>query len=229
MWTRFRTAADRFFERYHNRHQIALETKLAERESMVVSLEALVAADGSAPANVAETVQQLRTTWNRSVPIPSPEVKGLMDRWEAALSAVVQHHLEAFKGTDLDPSLIRTRMEKLVARVEGLVDATAEPKANLSPTEQLAARLRSALASNAMGGRANDDAKWRSAADVVKDAQASWLRLGPLTGDEAAALEAKFKAACRRVMEQVRRHGHAHSNSGSSNRRPPARQTAAVG
>ena len=41
VWNRFRAAADRFFERYHNRHQIALAAKLAEREALVVELEAL--------------------------------------------------------------------------------------------------------------------------------------------------------------------------------------------
>ena len=71
VWNRFRAAADKFFERYHNRHQIALAGKLAEREAMVVELETLAAADGGQPpADLAARVQQLRTTWNRSVPIP---------------------------------------------------------------------------------------------------------------------------------------------------------------
>ena len=39
IWNRFRAAADKFFERYHNRHQIALAGKLAEREALVVELE----------------------------------------------------------------------------------------------------------------------------------------------------------------------------------------------
>ena len=69
----------------------------------------------------------------------------------------------------------------------------------------LAARLRSALASNAMGGRASEDAKWRAAADAVKDAQAAWQRLAPLAGADARALEARFREACRRVNDQARR------------------------
>ena len=47
MWNRFRAAADKFFERYHNRHQIALASKLAEREAMVVELETMAATEAS--------------------------------------------------------------------------------------------------------------------------------------------------------------------------------------
>ena len=237
IWNRFRAAADKFFERYHNRHQIALQGKLAERETMVASLETLAAAtNGEVPANLAEEVQKLRSTWNRSVPIPSAEVKVLVDRWEAALAGLIQNHGEAFKGTELDPAAILTKMEKLVARVENLVDTSTETRTGLSPTEQLAAKLRNALASNAMGGRGSDDSKWRNAADAVKEAQASWLRLGPLANEEAKALEGKFRAACRRVMDQVKRHGSHHGGhgghsggGGSPSRRPPRQAVGAAG
>ena len=112
-------------------------------------------------------------------------------------------------------------MEKLLARVEALLgDDAQEPVRDLSPTEVLAQRLRSALASNAMGGRASDDAKWRAAADTVKDAQSAWQRLGPTTDPEARALEAKFREACRRVNERAKRHTSPHSHSSQPPRRP---------
>jgi hypothetical protein len=81
-----------------------------------------------------------------------------------------------------------------------------------------------------MGGRASEDARWRNAGDVVKEAQASWLRLGPLATPDAKALESKFRAACRRVLDQVKRHGSSHGGSGgrSPSRRPP-RQPALAG
>jgi hypothetical protein len=214
VWARFRAAADKFFERYHNRHQIAIAGKLAEREALVVELEQLVAAE-EVPADLPARVQQLRTTWNRSVPIPGSEIKPLADRWQAALAKVVERQADAFRGTDLDPAAVRTKMEKLVARVESYLGDAKEPSAGLSQTELLAARLRSALASNAIGGRANEDAKWRAAADAVKEAQAAWARLAPLPGPEARGLDARFRDVCRRVMDQARRHVP-----------PPARRTA---
>lgn len=205
VWNRFRAAADKFFERYHNRHQLALLGKLAEREAMVVELEGLAAAD-PAPDDLAARVQQMRTTWNRAVPIPVAEANTLAERWRVALAKIVQAHGGAFAGTELDPSAAQQRLEKLVARVESLLDEVEEPEEELSPTEALAARLRSALASNAMGGRVNQEPRWRAAADHVKDAQSTWSRLAPIANPERD-LEARFRDACRRVTDQARRHG----------------------
>src|SRR5690606_3132818 len=61
VWTRFRSAADRFFERYHNRHRIAAAEQLAECEALVVALEGLAALE-EAPGDLAVQVQTLRTT-----------------------------------------------------------------------------------------------------------------------------------------------------------------------
>ncbi len=220
VWNRFRAAADRFFERYHNRHQIAMAGKIAEREALVVDLEALAASDnGDVPADLAARVQQLRTTWNRSVPIPGVEMRPLTDRWQVALTQIVDRRAEAFKGTDLDPSAVRQKMDKLIARVEAYLSDVREAPAGQTQAEVLAARLRSALATNAMGGRSSDDAKWRAAADAVKEAQSAWLRLSQVAGPDARALETRFRDACRRVMDHARR----QSSAGG---RRPARPTA---
>ena len=220
VWNRFRAAADRFFERYHNRHQIAMAGKIAEREALVVDLEALAASDnGDVPADLAARVQQLRTTWNRSVPIPGVEMRPLTDRWQTALTRIVDRRAEAFIGTDLDPAAVRQKMDKLIARVESYLSDVREAPAGQTQAEMLAARLRSALATNAMGGRSSEDTKWRAAADAVKEAQSAWLRLSQVAGADARALETRFRDACRRVMDHARR-----QSSGSGRR--PARPTA---
>jgi uncharacterized protein DUF349 len=206
VWNRFRAAADRFFERYHNRHQIAIASKLAEREALVIDLEALAAAEnGGVPADIAERVQQLRTTWNRSVPIPGAEIKPLADRWQTALTRIVDKQAEAFKGTDLDPAAVQQKMNKLIARVESYLGDVRDAPVGQSQAEMLAAKLRSALATNAIGGRATEEAKWRAAADAVKEAQTAWMRLAPVGGAEARSLETRFRDVCRRVMDHARR------------------------
>jgi len=231
VWTRFRAAADAFFERYHHRHEIALAGKLAEREAMVVEIEGLAGAEnGHVPADVVAQVQNLRTTWNRAVPIPVAEMKTLTSRWQTALAHLVEKRPEAFAGTDLDPRAVVRKMEKLVSRVESLLDGQDVAPANggLSSAELLAARLRSALASNAMGGRAHEGVKWRQAFDTVRDAQDAWRRLAPVVDDDARALEAKFTAACRRVADEARRHGvDAHRPDGRSGK--PAHQSGSGG
>ena len=217
VWNRFRAAADRFFERYHNRHQIALASKLAEREALVIDLEALAAAEnGGVPADIAARVQQLRTTWNRSVPIPGAEIKPLADRWQAALTQLVDKQADAFKGTDLDPAAVRQKMSKLITRIESYLGDVQETPAGQSQAEVLAARLRSALATNAIGGRATEEAKWRAATDAVKEAQSAWMRLAPIGGAEARTLETRFRDVCRRVMDHARR-----QTAGGGARRPP--------
>jgi hypothetical protein len=216
VWNRFRTAADRFFTRYHNRHELMLAAKLAEREAFVIELEQLASIDSADTDGLAARVQELRTTWNRAVPIPSPEMKTLTERWNAALARLVAARPDAFAGTDLDPSAVVRRMEKLVARVEGLMNDAPAPSDTLSPTELLAAKLRSALASNAMGGRAAEEAKVRAAAEAVKEAQAAWQRLPAMDTPDARALAARFRDACRRVLDQSRR-----GPSGSGGNPPP--------
>ena len=210
IWNRFRAAADKFFERYHNRHQITLLGKIAERETVVVDLEGLAQLEDAAPpAGLAERVQELRANWNRGVPVPTAEMRPLADRWQHAFSMVLNRWPDAFQSTELDPVTVRHRMEKLATRVEALATDTEETAApGRSQTEMLAARLRSALASNAMGGAVNDEAKWRNAADTVKDSQAAWLRLPPISGPEIDVLESRFRDACRRVMDHVRRHNN---------------------
>jgi hypothetical protein len=85
----------------------------------------------------------------------------------------------------------------------------------------LAAKLRSALATNAMGGRTSEEARWRAAADAAKDAQAAWQRLAPVNSAEAEALSARFREACRKVAD--------HSRRQAGPRRPSSeRQAAAV-
>ena len=217
LWTKFRAAADLFFERYKNRHELALAGKIAEREAWLHELDAIAALEGDAPADLSDKIQTLRTTWNRAVPIPSAEFRLLVDRWQKTLAGVIARWPEAFKGTDVDPAAAVQRMEKLVSKIEMLLKelgaAPADQKKSLSPTEELAAKLRNAFATNAMGKDKQDDAKWRSANDALKDAQQSWQRLPPIVSDEVAKLEQRFTNASRKVADLVRRNMPAHGPS----------------
>jgi hypothetical protein len=223
VWARFRGAADRFFERYHHRHEIGLAAKLAEREAVVVELEALAAAD-EAPTDLPDHVQRIRATWSRSVPVPVPGMKLLADRWQAALGLLLSSRPDAFVGSDLDPSAIEHKMEKLVLRVEALAnEANQPPVQHKSQAELLAAKLRSALASNAMGGRAHEESKSRAAGDAVRDAQTAWQRLPPIDTPEARGYSQRFREACRKVTGggSGRQHGAGASPQAQPQSRAP--------
>jgi hypothetical protein len=112
-------------------------------------------------------------------------------------------HPEGFRGTELDVDASRQKMEKLCARVEGfLADA---PQAPANSSQALADMLREALASNTIGGRGSEEARWRAMAEDVRQAQASWSRLGPVPGQTGRELTERFHKACNRFFDQYRR------------------------
>ncbi len=209
IWQRFRTACDTFFERYKRRDEIELEAKQADREGLVVELETLAApvadAEASAPdvpSDLLERVRSLRTRWNQTSSLVRQGADPLSARFVDALARLMTGHPDAFKGTELDVEASRQKMEKLCARVEGfLTDAAPAP----AGSQALAEMLREALASNTIGGRAGEESKWRAMADEVRQAQASWSRLGPVPGEVGSQLTERFHKACNRFFEVLRR------------------------
>ena len=203
LWQRFRAAADTFFDRYKRRDDIEIESRQADREALISELEALFPAEGAeAPADLLEKVCSPCTRWNQSTTAVRSGADPLSARFVSVIERLLAMFPEPFKGTELDIEASRQRMEKLVARIENLV-AGAEPKQD-SP-QDLAARLREALASNTIGGRAGEESKWRGLADEVRQAQASFARLVPVPGETGRQLADRFQKACNRFFDQYRR------------------------
>jgi hypothetical protein len=126
----------------------------------------------------------------------------LDERFARVRDRLVELYPRSFEGSELDPEASRRRAEKLLARVEGLVSDLAPTSAgDVKTAEELAARLRDALASNTIGGREANEARWHSAAAEVEAAQTAWRRLGPVPGAEGRALAERFEHACRRFSE----------------------------
>ncbi len=176
---------------------------------MVVSSAAVgaeLARPPEAPADLAARIAALRSRWQQAPTLMARETLAALNaRYAAALASLVQAFPESFRGTDLDPDANRRRAEELCARVEKALPAEAEPSANEeTPASVLAARLREALAANTIGGGvavAEAEARSKAAAATVKDAQALWPTLGPMPDD----LQARFDAACRRVLQRLKK------------------------
>jgi hypothetical protein len=215
IWQQFRAACDLFFERFKNRDSVALTGKMADRETTVAELEALVPpaeapADAPAPEDLYAKVQAARARWVQGPELPRHTLAPLADRVNVALFGLVTRWPDGFKGTDLDPELTRGKMEKLVAKVEKLLpNENTEPAKNLSPAELLARQWREALAANTMGGggaaRQAEDARQRANEQEVRSAQAAWARLGPLSPDQRKPLQDRFDRAVRKFLEMRRR------------------------
>jgi hypothetical protein len=213
IWQRFRGACDLFFERFKNRDSVALQGKVADRETAVTELEALVPADDQPDAHMPDDlyarVQAARARWVQGPELPRHTLAPLADRVNEALLKLVTRWPGAFAGSDLDPAATRDRMQKLIAKVEKLLPAeSAEPAKDLSPAELLARQWREALAANTMGAgaaRQAEDARQRAAEQEVRSAQAAWNRLGPLAAEERRPLQDRFDRSVRKFFEIKRR------------------------
>jgi hypothetical protein len=214
IWQRFRAACDTFFDRFKNRDQEAFAGKIADRETAVAEIEALVApadapADAPPPEDLYAKVQAARARFLQGPELPRHTLQPLGDRVNAALLALAMRWPDAFRGTELDPEATRKKMEKLVAKVEALLPAESkEPEAALSPAEMLARQWREALAANTMGAgaaRQAEEARHRAAEQEVRSAQSAWLRLGPIDPATRKPLQERFDRAVRKFFEQRRR------------------------
>ena len=207
VWQRFRAACDHFFDRYKNRDEHARLAAQQARETICAELEALVPAEGEAgepPADLVARLQAAQTAWRQAGGLPHDEMAALDERFARARDRAVVAFPGALEGTDFDPEASRRKAEKLVVRVEGLL-ADLLPGGGAPPpqtAEELASRLRDALATNTIGGRAAVEAKWHSASAEVESAQAAWKRIGPVPGAEGRDLAARFERACRRFFEE---------------------------
>ena len=205
VWQRFRAACDAVYGRIHAAEHAEAAGKVAAREQICSELEALLPAGdaaGEPPAQLAETVRDLRQRWRQAPEVPQAVARRLAARFGRGVNRLIAAWPAAFRGSDLDPDRQLRRLEALCARVETLVRDDVEPSA--SPAEVLAARWREALASNLMGARVDEARRRRSTLDEVRRLQAERRRLGQIPGAEAQRLTQRFQQACDRLFQDAR-------------------------
>jgi hypothetical protein len=211
IWRRFREACDRFFTRYAHRHDIARAERVTAREAICAELEALGSPERQEPAaDLLAQVRALRARMQQEIAargVDPEQARTIEARFAAAFAALLARWPAAFSDTDLDPEANRKRMESLVRRVEDLSTSLAGPvaavagDAALSPTTRLAAMLKEALAANTIGGKVDDDSRWRAAMEDVRQAQDSWSRIGLVPDEIRRPLTDRFQRAIRRISE----------------------------
>jgi hypothetical protein len=70
VWKRFRTACDRFFDRYKRRDEVELEERLKTRQSLIDELIALGPSKRETQDGLAERVQGIWNAWKSAGPLP---------------------------------------------------------------------------------------------------------------------------------------------------------------
>ena len=209
IWQRFRAGCDAFFVRYAQRHDVARAERVAAREAICAELEALVSLEtdaASAPDGLAATVRGLRGRWQQELAARGVEREQaivLDRRFAEAFARVIARWPAAFAGTEMDPDANRKQLENLVKRVEELAASLkgSSADAELSPTTKLAAMLKEALAANTIGGKVDVESRRRAAQEDIRQAQASWSRVGPVSEDAKRPLADRFQRAIRRISE----------------------------
>jgi cytochrome P450 len=109
-----------------------------------------------------------------------------------------------FAGTELDPAVSAKKRGKIVGRLEALVEELHGRKPATDAVDDLARRLKDALASNTIGGgRKREDAvDWRQASEEVFRLQANWAKIAPVPGDEGRTLSERFERAFKSFLER---------------------------
>jgi hypothetical protein len=203
---RFHAGCEKFFDRYAHRNDQELAGQIAAREQICAELEALPAGvegvEPMPPESFAKRVLALKRQWEQGAALSKVQAEPLAGRFAKALGAVIEARPDAFRGTELDPEATRKRMEQLCQVVEGLAGEEKSAE-QMSPAAILATQLREALAANTIGGRADDEARWRNGAEEVRKAQASWRRLGPVPEAIGLELDGRFQRACTRFFRQL--------------------------
>jgi hypothetical protein len=213
IWQRFRTACDAFFVRHAQRHDIARADRVAAREAICAELETLVSpppeneTSDDAPADLAATVRALRGRWQQELGargVERDQAVALDRRFAAAFARVVARWPRAFAGTEMDADANRRQLENLVKRMEELAASLKSGPAgaaDVSPTTKLAAMLKEALAANTIGGKVDVESRRRAVQEDVRQAQASWSRVGFVADDARRALADRFQRAIKRISE----------------------------
>ncbi|MGH9194764.1 MAG: DUF349 domain-containing protein, partial [Acidimicrobiia bacterium] len=212
IWQRFQSACDRFVARYEQRDQLELEKRLAEPSAICRDLESLLPSSEATPvlppSDLAAFVQERRTRWQHLQPLtllPRQHAEALLRRFTDVCARLVETYPESFRDTDLDPEVNRRKMEQLCLRVESFL-AEDEPEVAESSAALLARQIKRAIDANSLGGRVDDQARWKASVEQVRSAQAAWKRLGPVPGEAGRSLKRRFENGCSRFFQQLPAH-----------------------
>jgi hypothetical protein len=208
VWQRFRTAADKVFDRYRNRDAQALAERVSRRETICAEIEALAARGGrlAEESGLLEKVRSLRTGWQQAGALPRDSARALSDRFDQALGAIrrgvtsdVQAH-RARRGRQpaAARAAVRTGREARVTRAGGA--GAASPVATLAT-----AVARGAGGEHHRRPTSMREAAGRTASTKVRGAQDAWRQVGFVPEAAAAAADRALPARLSAVLLGQRR------------------------
>jgi len=117
---------------------------------------------------------------------------------EQMVRHVITANPDAVRGTELDPTALKNRREKLIARAEELLPKTAPGMSSDAGPADIAAQLKQAMQKNAFG-----DLRFsgRDPVEVVDELRTQWIEAGPLLDDADRAQATRFEETLRKVLD----------------------------
>ena len=181
----FRAACDALFQKRDAARDAEANAHRAEIDGLAAEIAAVIAGGD-------DVVVRAIAARNKA-----KELGALATEVDAMVRHVLAAHADEVRGTELDPSQLRARREKLIARaVELLPKQAVAPEAGVD----LAAQLKKAMRQNAFGELRFSG---RDPVEVVDELRASWAEGGPILDDEDLAQQARFDDTVQRVLDAV--------------------------
>ena len=222
---RFRAACDLFFNRrkeFHEQQKRERQQALDDLRTEIDTLAQLASgdagtADGGESGDGAlgegagiDTLVARTLAVRASLRDLAPEgqaKRSLYAQANTMFRAMLEWYRDHFEGTELDPGASLYKKQKLLAKAEKLApppqeEAAAESAEPSSP-EEMAKRLREALAQNAMNTSLAQSTEGKNLADKVEDLQDAWQVIGPIPGLDGQELEDRFQSACDRALRSA--------------------------
>ena len=211
VWQRFRTAADKVFDRYRNRDAQALAERVSRRETICTEVEALAARGGALAEEIGPAREGAEPAHGLAAGRCAPARFGRArstDRFDQALGTIVAASPATFRHTELDST--PTGASSSCCANGSRSSRSREPvgAGAASPVATLATQLREALAANTIGGRVDEESRWKNSEYEVRGAQDAWRQVGfvPEADRGAAdrAVPARVSAVLRPAPADVR-------------------------
>jgi hypothetical protein len=206
IYARFRAACDALFAKRDAARDAEALAERAELDALRGEIEAAVALAEGAGAKAIAIHGTLRALAERGLAAGAE----LAASYERLLRHAIATDAAGLRGSDLDPEAVARKLEKLVVRAQELLPREAPAPSAGESAEDVAAKLRAALKSNALGG-----VRWqRDPRELVDELRAEWAAAGPVISEAAQALRARFDEVCAAVI----------AAAGGEREREPARE-----
>jgi Domain of Unknown Function (DUF349) len=183
VYAAFRTACDSLFQKRDASRDSEANAHRAEIDALKIEIDA-ASAEGDVTRALAARAK-------------ATELDALGAEVQAMIQLLVTSKPDAVKGTELDPSALRNKREKLIARAEELLPKQAPQAAGEG---DVAAQLKAAMRQNAFG-----DLRFsgRDPVEVADELRANWRDSGPLLDDEDRAQADRFETTIAKVLQSA--------------------------